>query len=119
MSKRSKILLVVAGSVVLALVSLLVSLRIYINRQEKVNLTDDQVRQMIDSELPRGTQRSVVRKFLAGKGWPHGDEGSTTLAMIHDAEHSFLIRKDIQVRFQFDPNDRLISYDLKAFLTGP
>ena len=119
MTKRSKILLAIAGSVFLALVSLLVSLRIYVNRQEKVNLTDDQVRQMIDGELPRGTQRSVVRKFLAGKGWPHGDEGSTTLAMIRDAEHNFLIRKDIQVRFHFDADDRLISYELKAFLTGP
>ena len=91
MTKRSKILLAVAGSVVLALVALLVSLRICVNSQEKVNLTDNQVRQMIDSELPRGTQRSVVGKFLAGKGWPHGNEGSTTWATIRDAEHNFLI----------------------------
>ena len=119
MTKRSKLLLAVAGGVVVALVSLIVAFRIYVNSKQKVNLTDDQLRQMIDSELPCGTNRSAARKFLAGKGWPHGDGGSTTLAMIRDAEHSFLIRKDIKVRFHFHANDRLISYDLKAFLTGP
>lgn len=119
MTKKSKILLVVAGCVAVALVSILLALRIYVNSQQKVNLTDDQLRQMIDRELPRGTNRSAVRKFLASKGWQHGDEGSTTWAMIRDAEHSFLIRKDIHLQFQFDPNDRLISYNLTAFLTGP
>jgi hypothetical protein len=103
----------------MVLAVLFIALRAYVNSQQKVNLTDDQLRQMIDRELPRGTNRSAVRKFLAGKGWPHGDEGSTTLAMIRDAEHNLLIREDIQVHFHFDAKDRLDSYDLKHILTGP
>ena len=119
MTRRLKILSVLAACVALALAVSLIALRTYVNSQEKVNLTDDQVRAMIDRELPRGTNRLAVRKFLADKGWPNGDDGSTAFAMIRDAEHDFLIRKDIRVQFHFDPNDRLISYDLKAFLTGP
>lgn len=119
MTKRSEIVLVVAGCVVVALVSLFVALRIYVHSREKVNLTNNKVRQMIDRELPRGTARSGVKKFLATQGWPHSDDESTTVAMIPDTEHSFLIRKDIRLNFFFDANDRLISYDLKALFTGP
>lgn len=119
MTKKSKILFAVVACVVVALVSLFVGLRIYVNNQQKVNLTDDQVRQMIDTALPRGTARSAVRNFLTTQRWEHRDDGFTTQAMIRDAKHNFLIRKDIQVQFHFDPNDRLISYELKAFLTGP
>lgn len=102
-----------------AVIVLIIAVKFYLDTRPVVNITDAQVRQMIDSELPLGTNRSAVGKFLAGKGWPHGDEGSTTWATIRDAEHSFLIRKDIHVQFHFDPNDRLISCDLKTFLTGP
>ena len=102
-----------------AVIVLIVAVKFYLNTRPVVNITDAQVRQMIDSELPPGTNRSAVGTFLAGKGWPHADEGPATWAVIRDAEHSFLIRKDIRIQFRFDPNDRLISCDLQAFLTGP
>jgi hypothetical protein len=39
--------------------------------------------------------------------------------MIHDAGHQGFIRKDIQIKFSFNPEDKLISYEIQDIFTGP
>lgn len=118
MTRQSKIRLAVVafGGTVIALV---IAVRIYLNTRRVVNVTDAQVRQMIENELPPGTTRSAVRHFLDSKGWDHSDLGPTTWAMIRDARHSFVVQTNIQIQFHFDSKEELVSYDLEDFLIGP
>jgi hypothetical protein len=89
------------------------------NFKRIMNLTDDQARVMLNNELPKGTGKSRVAQFLDAKKWPYSDNGSIIQTMIHDAEHNGLIRTDIQIKFSFDSEEKLVSYEIKDFLTGP
>ena len=122
MTTRSKFLLVSVTSVI-AVVVAIVEFRVVqfsgnFNRRI-VNLTDEQARLMLNNELPRGTTRLRVKQFLDRKNWPYSDIGSTVQTMIHDAEHHGFIRTDIQIKFLFDSEDKLISYEIKDLSTGP
>lgn len=87
--------------------------------KKKVSLTDQQAREILDRELPLGTSRSKVKEFLEHKGWSHSDEGSKTYALVRDASHTFIVRTDIQIRFLFDSEEKLVSYEIKDLFTGP
>ena len=118
MTRRSKILLTVVSFGV-AVLLILAAIQIHKMTEHKVILTDEEVRQIILRDLPPGTRRSVVKHFLDGKGWNYSDSGSTTQTMVRDAEHDFLIRTDIQIQFHFDSENKLVSYSLMDFHTGP
>ncbi|SRR5260370_1297976 len=122
MTKRSKILIVSATSVIAVAVTILTIRVIQFTRnfdRKIVNLTDDQARLMLDNELPRGASKFRVTQFLDAKKWPHSDNGSMVQTMIRDAGHQDFIRKDIQIKFSFNPEDKLISYEIQDIFTGP
>jgi hypothetical protein len=116
MTKRSKILLAAAGG---AVIVCFVAIQIYLNSMRKVNLTDEQAHRITDRDLPLGTSRSVVKQFLDARGWNYSDRGEYILAVVRDAEHDYVIRTDITIQFQFDSGDKLKSYSVGKFLTGP
>ena len=87
--------------------------------QEQVNVTDEQLKEMLNREVPEGTSKASVRQFLHRKGWPHADDGSNIRTMIRDAAHSLLVRTDIQIVFLFAPQGKLISYEIKDYFSGP
>jgi hypothetical protein len=86
---------------------------------ERSNLTDEQVREMLSRELPIGTDKSLVKRFLDAKPWPYSEIGQSLQSMIRDASHNILIRTDIQIRFFFDSNGKLVSYEIVDINTGP
>ena len=120
MTRRSKILLVSATCAIVAVVVAIkvIQFRRVLN-EHVVNLTDEQARLILRNEAPIGTTKSNVKQFLDAKRWPYSDVGSTVQAIVRDASHDFLIRRDIQIRFFFDSKDRLISSEIKDIFTGP
>ena len=122
MTRRNKILLVSVTSVIALAVTILTIRVVQFTRnfnRKVVNLTDDQARLMLNSELPRGTSKSRVKEFLDAKKWPYSDNGSMVQTMIHDAGHQGFIQTAIQIKFLFDSEDKLISYEIKDFYKGP
>ena len=122
MTRRSKIVLVSVVSVI-AVAAAIVAIRVIqfsreFNRKV-VSITDEQVKLVLNSELPDGASKLRVKQFLDAKKWPHSDYGSTVQTMIRDAQHQGFIRTDIQIKFSFDSKDNLISYKINDFYTGP
>jgi hypothetical protein len=122
MTRRSKILLVNTTSVIAVALAIVTIRVLQFSRdfdREIVNLTDEQAKLMLNNELPSGTRKFRIKQFLDVKKWPYSDSRSTVQTMIHNAEHNGLIRKDIQIKFSFDSQEKLISYAINDFFTGP
>ena len=118
MTKGSKLLLMAVVFATLALVTIIAFLFLKLNSTQ-INLTDQQLRGILDRELPNGTDESRVKHFLEAKSWAHSETDSTILAIVRDASHAGLIRKDIQMQFLFNSEGKLVSYELKDLYTGP
>jgi hypothetical protein len=118
MTKKSKFLFIVAGFTVLVLV-ILIAFEVHRLNSEQINLTDEQAREMLNRELPIGTDKMRVKQFLDAKGWTYTDSGSTIQSMVYDAAHNFMIRTDIHAQFFFDSKGKLASYEIKDINTGP
>jgi len=116
--KKRPIWLYIGGCVAIVTIILAFPARHWLNSQQ-TKLTDQQAREILNRELPIGTDKSRVKEFLDAKAWTYSDRGSTIQSMIRDASHNFLIRTDIQIRFFFDSNWKLASYELQDFHTGP
>jgi hypothetical protein len=86
-------------------------------RQAK--LTQQQAREIVNRELPTGTDKAVVKQFLDAKHWVYSDGGSTIRAIVRDESRSSLIRANIRVQLFFDANGKLVSYELQDLYTGP
>jgi hypothetical protein len=118
MTKGSKLLLIAAGLAALALMIVL-AFQVHRLNSAQINLTDQQAREILNRELPIGTDKSRVKQFLDAKSWANSDRGSAIQAMVRDASHTILIRTDIQIQFLFDSKGKLDSYELKDIRTGP
>lgn len=92
--------------------------RIWLNH-EQAKLTDKQAKEILDRELPIGTDKSQVKRFLDANAWDYSDVGSIIQAIVRDSSRNWLIRTNIRVRFYFDTQGKLISYDLQDLQTGP
>jgi hypothetical protein len=87
----------VGGIMVVIIIAAVISTQIFKSLERKVNFTDAQVRQILKTDLPLGTAKSVVKHFLDAKGWGYSDAGPR------------------KIRFQ----RKLISYELEDFYKGP
>jgi hypothetical protein len=86
-------------------------------RQAK--LTQQQAREILDSELPTGMDKSVVKQSLDAKHWVYSDGGATIQAIVRDESRNYLIRTNIRIQFFFDADSKLVSYELQDLYTGP
>jgi hypothetical protein len=118
MTKGSKYFLIAVGFAVLAL-GIVVAFEVHRLSSVQINLTDKQAREMLNRELPIGTDKMPVKQFLDAKGWTYTDSGSTIQSMVYDAAHNFMIRTDIHVQFFLDSKGKLASYEIKDINTGP
>jgi hypothetical protein len=119
MTKRSKFLLIATGLAALA-VATVIAFEIHrLNSVQIINLTDQQAREILNRELPVGTDKMRVKQFLNVKGWAYTDSGSTIQSMVYDAAHNFMIRTDIHFQFFFDSKGKLVSYEIVDINTGP
>ncbi len=116
--KKRPAWLYIVGCFAVVIIILAYPARHWLNYAQ-VNLTDRQAREILNRELPIGTDKSRVKQFLDAKAWPYSDRGPSIQSMIRDASHNFLIRTDIQIQLFFDSNGKLVSYELQDFHTGP
>jgi hypothetical protein len=61
MKRRPKTFLIASGFAVLVAVG---ALRLRELSREKVNVTDEQLKEVLNREVPEGTSKASVRKFL-------------------------------------------------------
>jgi hypothetical protein len=118
MKKRAKFLLIATGFAALAVV-IFIEFEVHRLNSRQINLTDEEAREILNRELPIGTDKLRVKQFLDAKGWAYTDSGSSIQAMVRDAAHTFWIRTDIHLQFFFDAKGRLVSYELGDINTGP
>jgi hypothetical protein len=116
--KKKPIRLYIVGCFAAVLIIFAYPARHWLNSAQ-INLTDQQAREILNRELPIGTDKSRIKRFLDTKAWPYSDRGFFIQSMIRDASHNFLIRTDIQIQFFFDSNGKFVSYKLQDFHTGP
>jgi len=117
MKKRRVWLSIVVSLVVMATILAYPGIRWLNFKQAK--LTQQQAREIVDRELPPGTDKSVVKQFLDTKHWAYSDGGSTIQAIVRDASRNSLIRTNIRIRFFFGADSKLASYELQDLYTGP
>lgn len=92
--------------------------RNWINSKQ-IRLTDQQTREILNRELPPGSSKSRVIEFLKSQRWTYSDGGATVRAMFRDVSQGISARTDIQMRFYFDSDGKLTSYEIQDLLTGP
>jgi hypothetical protein len=75
----------------------------------------------IDKDLPAGTRRADVERFLDAHGAPHtfigfaGQERVAAYIKSNDRKS----HPDIQLSFRFNADHQLVSYDAREVLLGP
>lgn len=79
------------------------------------------IEEMLDSQLPPGTSLSRVTFFLDSRGYEYrmDDKRKKLVAVIQRVDEDTLTRVAARVEFEFDGNDKLISYDLHSEPAGP
>jgi hypothetical protein len=108
----------VGGTVVVIIIAAVIATQILKSLERKVNLMEDQVRQILKTDLSPGTAKIGGEAFSGRKGlglfrrWINDPSDSSR------CQSCGLVRTDIQMRFHFDAEDKLISYELKDTFTG-
>jgi hypothetical protein len=92
--------------------------RTWLNR-EQTKVTEKQAKEILNRELPIGTDKSQVKRFLDRNAWDYSEVNSTIQAIVGDASRNVLIRTSIRVQFYFDSQGKLVSYDLQDLHSGP
>jgi hypothetical protein len=77
--------------------------------------------EILYAQLPQGTPRARVEYFLNSRGYkiegaPRKD---VVVAVIHHVDTDTLQPATARATFHFDPNDKLISYELQAAPDAP
>jgi hypothetical protein len=81
----------------------------------------DQLKRLIDSEVPVGSTRSQVLAFLDNYDWKYTDQKESQQAIfatLLDPSNQ-IVRKQFQIAFYLDDYGKLRSYTIKEFLVGP
>ena len=90
-------------------------------------LTVERVRKQLEQMTPLGSSRSAVEHYLDSQSIQHSyidnskvpNEHRLELALIRGTSKTHFVRGDIQIRFQFNESDRLLSYSVREVFTGP
>jgi hypothetical protein len=117
MKKRPVLLYIVLVLAAMALIFTAYA-RTWLNH-EQTSLTEKQAKEILNRELPIGTDKSQVKRFLGRNAWDYSGGSSTIQAIVRDGSRNSLIRTNIRVQFYFDSQGKLISYDLQDLHTGP
>ena len=88
-------------------------------------LTLQEWKATIDKELPVGTRRADVERFLDAHDAPHTFIAASRYPGQEDRVAAYIksnnrsAHPDIQLSFRFDGNQKLTSYDAQEISTGP
>lgn len=92
----------------------------YPNMQSKAQL--EKVRQLIYREIPIGSEKEEVLRFLTNQKIEHSqylENEKLIRAILRKTASTFIVSESIELVFYFDRNDRLRDYALNKKLTGP
>ena len=75
-----------------------------------------QIDEMLNAQLPGGTQRGRVEYFLNSRGYSIEDSRDKNLvvAVVRHIDTETLQPATARVTFRFDSNNKLLSYELRA-----
>lgn len=114
--KRKWILCIVLGLIVTPVAILLVTgWRYY------PGIIIDKMRSIVDKEIPLGTQRTDVERFLSQRRieYSYVERENRIYAIVRDTCRGILIECSIDMVFGFDGQRVLISSSVKEGFTGP
>ena len=83
--------------------------------------SSDQLKRLIDFEVPVGSTQSQVLAFLDNHDWKYTDQTESQQAIfatLLDPSNQ-IVRKQFQIAFYLDDHGKLRSYTIKEFLVGP
>jgi hypothetical protein len=92
------------------------------------DLTVKQWNDLINQSLPKGSSRSEIEKFLDQRGIEHSyveksnfpEEANSVIALVRAKDKNGIVKKvGIQLKFKFDVDQRLVSFESKEVFTGP
>ena len=115
---KTKHILILAALALLMAGSFVARVMLVTNRTQE-NITNRQIDDLLNRELPPGTSKTEVIQFLDHHGWPHSEQNRSVQSTVRDSSHNFLIRTDIQIRFDFDSDHKLLRHVQKELYTGP
>ncbi len=87
------------------------------------NIIEKNLRTQVQEQLPIGSDKEHVIAFLRGRNigeFSYSEKSRTLYAIMRDvAKPSFdFVRTDIQLRFFFDEEEKLVSYTIDQIHTG-
>ena len=77
--------------------------------------------EMLNTQLPPGTPKSRVEFFLSSRGYSieHSSDKGSLVAMVRHVDTDTLQPATARVTFHFDPNEKLLSYELQSAPDAP
>ncbi|MHB8499629.1 MAG: hypothetical protein ACYDCG_17555 [Candidatus Acidiferrales bacterium] len=77
--------------------------------------------QMLNAQLPPGTQRARVEYFLSSRGYriQNSQDKNSVVAVVRQIDTETLQPATARVAFHFDSNNKLLSYELQAAPDAP
>lgn len=87
------------------------------------NLIEKNLRSQVQQQVPIGSNKENVIAFLRSrnlKEFSYSDKSRTLYAIMRDVARPSLdfVRTDIQIRFLFDEEEKLVSYTIDQVRTG-
>jgi len=82
-------------------------------------LTVEGVRKELEQSLPVGSSGTAVDSYLDSHAIPHEHINDSHYEYALIRGKSLFVRRDIQIRFDFDRSGRLRAYSLQEVFTGP
>jgi hypothetical protein len=77
--------------------------------------------EMLNTQLPPGTPKSRVEFFLSSRGYSieHSSDKGSLVAIVRHVDTDTLQPAIARVTFHFDPNEKLLSYELQSAPDAP
>jgi hypothetical protein len=77
--------------------------------------------EMLNTQLPPGTPKSRVEFFLSSRGYSieHSSDKGSLVAIVRHVDTDTLQPATARVTFHFDPNEKLLSYELQSAPDAP
>jgi len=118
---------VLAGLLAVVTIGSLAWYELAIHSNVTPRVTVEDVKKQLAANAPIGTSRAAVESYLSSQSIPHSfvdspkypNERRVEMALFQNTARSWMVRGDIQIRFQFDESDKLLSYSVREVFTGP
>jgi hypothetical protein len=95
------------------------------SKKDELNL--QRWKDLVTRKLPMGSSRTEVEKFLDERGISHSfiskshfpEEVNSIVALVKSKGENTIVKKDVQMKFKFNADQRLVSSECREIFTGP